>query len=42
MSAGGDLTPPTAGRHLREPWDGLRLPETGAFAYQRASATFGM
>lgn len=42
MTAGGDRAHPTAGRHLREPWDELGLPETGAFASQRAGASFGM
>jgi cytochrome c oxidase subunit 3 len=27
---------------LREPWDGLGLPEDGALSYQRAGATFGI
>lgn len=42
MSAGAEAAAPTAGRHLREPWDELRLPEPDAFARQRAGATFGM
>lgn len=42
MSAGGDLAERTAERHLREPWDELRLPATQAFRSQRAGATFGM
>lgn len=42
MSAGGDLLDETAERHLREPWDELRLAEGRAFALQRAGATFGI
>ncbi|PXW51099.1 cytochrome c oxidase subunit 3 [Methylobacterium sp. B4] len=42
MSARGDLAERTAERHLREPWDELRLPATRAFRSQRAGATFGM
>ncbi len=42
MSAGGQGAEATAGRHLREPWDELRLAEGRAFAHQRAGATFGI
>ena len=42
MSAGGDLAERSAERHLREPWDELRLPAARAFSSQRAGATFGM
>ena len=42
MSTGGDVLDKTPERHLREPWDELRLPEGRAFSYQRAGATFGI
>lgn len=42
MSPGSPTTDAVAARHLREPWDELRLPEARAFAQQRAGATFSM
>ncbi|QIJ73336.1 cytochrome c oxidase subunit 3 family protein [Methylobacterium sp. NI91] len=42
MSTEGEVTEAIAARHLREPWDELRLAEDRAFVHQRAGATFGM